>query len=51
MQKFGRSLCPIRIGDSELSLNELLLVRLFKIKYEYIFGLNSVSLTIGAPKT
>lgn len=47
----GDPFCPIRIGDSELSLNELLLVRLFKIKYEYIFGLNSVSLTIGAPKT
>ena len=47
----GEPFCPIRIGDSELSLNELLLVRLFKIKYEYIFGLNSVSLTIGAPKT
>ena len=45
----GEPFCPINSGDSDLSPNELFLVRLFKIKYEYIFGLNSVSLTIGAP--
>ena len=45
----GEPFCPIGSDDSDLSPNELFLVRLFKIKYEYIFGLNSVSLTIGAP--
>ncbi len=45
----GEPFCPINSGDSNLSPNELFLVRLFKVKYEYIFGLNSVSLTIGAP--
>ena len=45
----GEPFCPIGSGDSDLSPNELFLVRLFQIKYEYIFGLNSVSLTIGAP--
>ena len=44
----GEPFCPINSGDSNLSPNELFLVRLFKVKYEYIFGLNSVSLTIGA---
>ncbi|HAG04443.1 MAG TPA: hypothetical protein DCG28_03285 [Lachnospiraceae bacterium] len=46
----GEPFYPIKIGESELSPNELLLTRLFNIKYEYIFGLNSVSLTIGAQK-
>ena len=44
----GKPFCPINSGDGNLSPNELFLVRLFKVKYEYIFGLNSVSLTIGA---
>ena len=46
----GEPFCPIKKSDIELSPNELLLSGLFNIKYEYIFGLNSVSLTIGGVK-
>lgn len=50
-RSLGKPFSPIREGDGELSPNELLLVKMFNIKYEYIFGLNSVSLTIGVSKT
>ncbi|MBP5221977.1 MAG: hypothetical protein J6Z35_02295, partial [Lachnospiraceae bacterium] len=43
----GEPFYPINEGSSELSPNELLLTRLFKIRHEYVFGLNSTSLTIG----
>lgn len=46
----GEPFYPIKKGDGELSPNELLLTGLFKIRHEYIFGLNSTSLTIEARK-
>ena len=46
----GESFCPIKSGEGELSPNELLLTNMFKISHEYVFGLNSTSLTIGARK-
>lgn len=46
----GEPFFPIKRSDGELSPNELLLTGLFKIRHEYIFGLNSTSLTIGAQK-
>ena len=45
----GEPFYPIKT-DGELSPNEMLLTRLFSIRHEYIFGLNSTSLTIGAKK-
>lgn len=47
----GEPFFPMQRGDEELTPNELLLTGLFKIRHEYIFGLNSTSLTIGARKT
>lgn len=46
----GEPFLPINTDAGELSPNELLLTGLFKIRHEYIFGLNSTSLTIGAQK-
>ena len=45
----GEPFYPIKT-DGELSPNEMLLTGLFKIRHEYIFGLNSTSLSIGAKK-
>ena len=45
----GEPFYPIKT-DGELSPNEMLLTGLFSIRHEYIFGLNSTSLTIGANK-
>lgn len=42
----GRPFCPIPEQPKEQSPNERLLTALFHIKHEYIFGLNSTSLTI-----
>lgn len=47
----GEPFYPINEDNGELSLNELLLTGLFKIKHEYVFGLNSTSLTISAKRT
>ena len=44
----GRPFYPIKTDREEMSLNEMLLTGLFKIRHEYVFGLNSTSLTIGA---
>ena len=46
----GEPFFPINRGEGELSPNELILTGLFKIRHEYIYGLNSTSLTIGAQK-
>ena len=43
----GNPFCPIDPEGEKLSVNELMLTKLFKIKNEYIFGLNSTSLTTG----
>ena len=43
----GKPFCPIREKQGRMSPNELLLTGMFRIKHEYIFGLNSTSLTIG----
>ena len=42
----GRPFCPVPEQPKEQSPNERLLTALFHIKHEYIFGLNSTSLTI-----
>lgn len=47
----GEPFFPIKRGDGVMSPNERLLTGLFRIRHEYIFGLNSTSLTIGAGKT
>ena len=44
----GEPFYPIKSSEGEITPNERLLTGLFKIKHEYIFGLNSTSLTIGA---
>ena len=44
----GEPFYPIKEKEGDLSPNELLLREMFKIKHEYIFGLNSTSLTIAA---
>ena len=46
----GEPFFPINRGEGEMSPNELILTGLFKIRHEYIYGLNSTSLTIGAQK-
>lgn len=46
----GKPFYPIREDEENLSPNELLLKGLFKIKHEYVYGLNSTSLTIGELK-
>ena len=46
----GEPFFPIKEGEGELSPNELILTGLFKIRHEYIFGLNSTSLTIAMEK-
>ena len=46
----GRPFYPIKTDRAEMSLNEMLLTGLFKIRHEYVFGLNSTSLTIGDKK-
>ena len=43
----GNPFCPIDPEGEKLSVNELMLTKLFKIKNEYIFGLNSTSLITG----
>ena len=44
----GEPFYPIDESNKELSPNDMLLTGLFKIRHEYVFGLNSTSLTIGA---
>ena len=44
----GKPFSILKKENEELSPNELILTELFKIRHEYIFGLNSTSLTIGA---
>lgn len=46
----GKPFYPISEKKGELSPNELLLTGLFEIRHEYIFGLNSTKLTIGAER-
>ena len=46
----GKPFYPISEKKRELSPNELLLTGLFEIRHEYIFGLNSTKLTIGAER-
>ena len=46
----GKPFYPIRAEEGEMSPNVLLLTQMFKIKHEYVFGLNSTSLTIEAQK-
>jgi hypothetical protein len=46
----GKPFYPISEKKEELSPNELLLTGLFEIRHEYIFGLNSTKLTIGAER-
>ena len=46
----GKPFYPIKTDREEMSLNEMLLTGLFEIRHEYIFGLNSTSLTIGDKK-
>ena len=46
----GRPFYPVKTDREEMSLNEMLLTGLFKIRHEYVFGLNSTSLTIGDKK-
>ncbi len=46
----GKPFFPIKEGEGERSPNELILTGLFKIRHEYIFGLNSTSLTIAMEK-
>ena len=43
----GKPFYPIKPEEEKLTVNELVLTKLFHIKHEYIFGLNSTSLTIG----
>ena len=44
----GKPFCPFNVDKEDMSLNEKLLTGMFKVKHEYVFGLNSTSLTIGA---
>ena len=46
----GEPFFPINRGEGEMSPNELILTGLFNIRHEYIYGLNSTSLTRGAQK-
>ena len=46
----GRPFYPIQGDREKMTLNEMLLTGLFRIRHEYVFGLNSTSLTIGAKK-
>lgn len=48
LRSAGEPFCPFDEKESNLSENKLVLSRMFHIKYEYIFGLNSTSLTTGA---
>ena len=43
----GKPFYPIKPEGERLTANELVLTKLFHIKHEYIFGLNSTSLTTG----
>ncbi len=43
----GKPFYPVRPERERLSANEMVLTKLFQIKHEYIFGLNSTSLTTG----
>ena len=43
----GQSFCPFDTKNIASNENELLLSKLFHIKHEHIFGLNSINLTIG----
>jgi hypothetical protein len=43
----GKPFYPVKPEGEKLSANELMLTKLFRIKHEYIFGLNSTSLTTG----
>ena len=43
----GKPFYPIKPDQEKLSANELVLTKLFHIKHEYIFGLNSTTLTTG----
>ena len=46
----GQPFYPFETKRAGLNENELLLAEMFHIRHEYIFGLNSTSLTIGARK-
>ena len=43
----GKPFYPIKPDRENLSDNEVLLIKLFQIKHEYIFGLNSTTLIAG----
>ena len=43
----GRPFYPVKPEGEKLSTSELVLTKMFQIKHEYIFGLNSTSLTTG----
>ena len=43
----GRPFYPVKPEGDKLSTSELVLTKMFQIKHEYIFGLNSTSLTTG----
>ncbi len=43
----GKAFYPINTNSTDLTANELMLTKYFRIKHEYILGLNSTSLTIG----
>ena len=43
----GKPFYPVKPDGEMLSANELMLTKLFHIKHEYIFGLNSTRLTTG----
>ena len=43
----GKPFYPIKTEGEKLTANELVLTKLFHIKHEYIFGLNSTSLRTG----
>ena len=42
----GRVLCPIIEGEEDTSVNKLVLNKVFKVRHEYIFGLNSTRLML-----
>ena len=43
----GKPFCPINTNRADMTENELMLTKYFRIKHEYILGMNSTSLTIG----
>ena len=43
----GLPFCPVRAESEDLTPNELLLAKLFRIRHEYVMGLNSTTLSIA----